>query len=82
MFSDWNTNNDQMMQLQELARLLNVEDNFLNVCPRMLQQKKLPDIFEHYDQDQSGVIEGAEFLALVRDVLRIDKKPISGSKGG
>ena len=71
------TNKDEKIQMEELARLLNVEENFLEICPRLLQQKKLSEIFDHYDQDNSGELEGPEFLALVRDVLRIDKRPLS-----
>ena len=54
-----------------------MERNFLDICPKLLQQKKLGEIFDHYDGDGSGEVEGPEFLAFVRDLLRIDSKPLS-----
>ena len=73
-------NGDGRLQLRELAELLNVEKNFLDICPKSLQQKDLGQIFKHYDHDESGVVEGPEFLAFVRDVLRIDQQPLSKLK--
>ena len=77
LFERGDANRDGRLQLRELAELLNVEKNFLDICPKSLQQKELGDIFKHYDHDDSGVVEGPEFLAFVRDVLRIDQKPLS-----
>lgn len=77
LIEEGDRNNDGKIQLWELARLLNVEQNFLDICPQKLQQKELGDIFRHYDHDDSGAVEGAEFLAFVRDVLRIDEQPLS-----
>lgn len=77
LFLEGDDNQDGKLQLRELAALLNVEKNFLDICPKKLQQKELGDIFQHYDKDASGCVEGPEFLAFVRDVLNIDKSPLS-----
>ena len=77
LFDRGDVNGDGNLQLRELAELLNVEKNFLDICPKSLQQKELGEIFKHYDHDDSGAVEGPEFLAFVRDVLRIDQKPLS-----
>lgn len=46
LFLEGDDNQDGKLQLRELAALLNVEKNFLDICPKKLQQKELGDIFQ------------------------------------
>ncbi|EDO46016.1 predicted protein [Nematostella vectensis] len=61
------------VDLEEMARYLKVEDNFLrefNINPgQKLKQNDFSRIWDNYDQDGKGSIKGAELDALIRDVF-------------
>jgi len=71
IMKDADIDGDKKMELAELANLLPVEQNFLNKFPRRETRTKaeLEAIFNHYDKDNSGTIQGTELEALLRDMF-------------
>jgi len=64
-------NRDGKIELGEFASLLPVEENFMSKFSsrKSLTRKNFDEIFQHYDPDGNGFIEGKELLALIRDIM-------------
>lgn len=65
----YDTNKDGRLEIKELVELLRLEENFLVKFQGLkgLTSKDFEEIFDHYDQDKSGSIEGAELEGLIKD---------------
>ncbi|PIK33823.1 putative calbindin-32-like isoform X6, partial [Apostichopus japonicus] len=71
----YDTNNDGRLEIKELVGLLPLQENFLARFEGLegLTASDFDDIFDHYDQDKSGSIEGAELEGLMKDCLARQK---------
>ncbi|XP_031572349.1 calbindin-32-like isoform X2 [Actinia tenebrosa] len=67
----YDSNKDGKFELSELARFIHVEDNFIEQFrgKSELSKEDFNKLFNHYDDDNSGEIEGDEITALLRDIL-------------
>ncbi|XP_066920577.1 secretagogin-like [Clytia hemisphaerica] len=66
-------NKDGKIEISELAKFLNVQDNFLMKFKNendALSAEQFDAIFNHYDTDGNGYIEDVELLAFLRDLLQ------------
>lgn len=62
---------DGRIGLYELFGILPVEHNFLaDTGAEALERERVNAIFDHYDSDKNGVVEGDELSALVLDLMR------------
>ncbi|EDV26072.1 uncharacterized protein TRIADDRAFT_55805 [Trichoplax adhaerens] len=73
------SNNDGRIEMEELALVLPVEENFLRQFRRSseLSASDFMKVWHHYDADNSGYLEEDEMKGLVRDVLRRGKDSVS-----
>lgn len=67
----YDKNKDGRLEISELVGLLPVEENFLAKFEGIeLSSEDFDEIFAHYDQDESGSIEGAELEGLMKDCIQ------------
>lgn len=72
MFNDWNI--DGKFQFSEMIELLPFESNFMaQFNKNNIGQEDFSQIFQHYDQDNSGKVEGDEIDGLIHDLIRLDE---------
>ena len=67
------TNKDGKIELEELSKIMNVEDNFMkNFCGRNhLNRKDFNKIFSHYDSNgDKHCLDENEVMALINDILK------------
>jgi len=64
-------NNDGKLGLQEMARLLPVQENFLLQFESKpnLTKEEFNAVFDHYDRDGNGVIQGDELTGFLKDLM-------------
>lgn len=66
-------NKDGKIELSELSKFLNVQDNFLTKFKNdsdQLTVEEFEKIFDYYDRDGNGYIEDVELLGFLRDLLQ------------
>ena len=68
MIELFDSNNDGKIELNELAKIISVEDNFLKNFEEVTIEE-FEKIFKHYDQDENGYMEGTELLGFIRDLM-------------
>ncbi|KAJ7337121.1 hypothetical protein OS493_009973 [Desmophyllum pertusum] len=68
----YDENKDGKIGLKELANILPPEENFFSKFQGKpaLAREDFDAVFDHYDTDKSGEIEGSELLVLMRDVMK------------
>lgn len=71
LLDTYDVDEDGRIGLYELFGILPVEHNFLSDAGAdKLGKDRVQTIFDHYDSDKNGVVEGDELLALVLDLMR------------
>ena len=61
LIKTFDRNNDGKFQLSEMIQLLPVENNFMAQFTKSnIGEEDFDRIFQHYDQDNSGKVEGDE----------------------
>ena len=72
MAATFGVNHPAQIELDELARMLPIEDNFLAKFNgrEPLSREEIETIFSYYDKDRSGAVQGAELHAFIHDILR------------
>ncbi|XP_075243296.1 calretinin-like [Convolutriloba macropyga] len=71
----YDVNKDGKFQLSEMIQLLPVEDNFMaQFSKTKINTDDFERIFQHYDQDNSGKVEGDEIDGLIRDLVSVDEE--------
>ncbi|XP_047123313.1 calbindin-32 isoform X1 [Hydra vulgaris] len=68
MIELFDSNNDGKIELNELAKIISVEENFLKNFEEV-SMDEFEKIFAHYDQDGNGYVEGTELLGFIRDLM-------------
>lgn len=69
ILENYDRNQDGKIELGELSKILNVEDNFLaRFQDGDLTKEQFEEVFAHYDKDNKGFIEGAELIGFLRDM--------------
>ncbi|XP_033109960.1 calretinin-like isoform X5 [Anneissia japonica] len=77
MLSLYDSNNDGKLELKEMAKLLPVKENFLKrfetKCAKSghktLSKADFERVFNHYDRDGNGMIEGDELKGFLKDLM-------------
>ncbi|XP_033109957.1 calretinin-like isoform X3 [Anneissia japonica] len=79
MLSLYDSNNDGKLELKEMAKLLPVKENFLKrfegpLMPskdghKTLSKADFERVFNHYDRDGNGMIEGDELKGFLKDLM-------------
>ncbi|CAB1320939.1 unnamed protein product [Coregonus sp. 'balchen'] len=77
-------NNDGRLDLNDLARILALKENFLlkfdmNACSQEDRKRDFEKIFAHYDVSKTGALEGPEVDGFVKDMMELVKPTISGT---
>jgi len=54
-----------------LCSMMPMEENFLKkyTARKSLSRQNFDEIFQHYDPDGNGYIDGKELMALIRDIM-------------
>lgn len=83
----YDRNEDGLLDLKDMAQLLNLTDNFLlqfNVEDSSKSQRRrdFDKIFEHYDLGGTGALEGEEIDGFVKDMMEIIRGPLSAAELG
>nr|XP_002127141.1 secretagogin-like [Ciona intestinalis] len=78
-------NSDGLLTLQDMARLVNVSKNFLlqfRIEDGSAEQRKqdFEKIFQHYDQSNTGALEGVEVDGFVKDMMETIRGPLTASE--
>merc|ERR1719414_852614 len=70
LINKYDSNKDGKFQLSEMIQLLPVENNFMaQFNKNNIGEEDFNKIFQHYDQDNSGKVEGDEIDGLIKDLL-------------
>uniref|UniRef100_A0A673GT02 Secretagogin-like n=1 Tax=Sinocyclocheilus rhinocerous TaxID=307959 RepID=A0A673GT02_9TELE len=77
-------NQDGRLDLNDLARILALKENFLlkfemEACSHEDRRRDFEKIFAHYDVSNTGALEGAEVDGFVKDMMELVKPSLSGS---
>ncbi|KAM9386078.1 secretagogin-like [Pholidichthys leucotaenia] len=77
-------NKDGRLDLNDLARILALKENFLlkfkmDACSQEDRRRDFEKIFAHYDVSQTGALEGPEVDGFVKDMMELVKPSISGT---
>jgi len=77
----YDVDGNKKIDIEELARLLPVEDNFLAKFPsrQKLTRDDFNQIFKHYDTDGSRLISNDELMALLNDLFKRNGQKINPS---
>lgn len=72
IYSHFDGNHNQLIEQDELKLILQVPANFLDHIElyKNLNKQEFTEIFEHYDRDRDGFLEGEELLEIVSDMMR------------
>ncbi|XP_008329059.1 secretagogin [Cynoglossus semilaevis] len=84
MMKMFDKNRDGRLDLNDLARILALKENFLlkfkmDGCSQEDRRRDFEKIFTHYDVSQTGALEGPEVDGFVKDMMELVKPSISGS---
>ncbi|XP_062265390.1 secretagogin-like [Platichthys flesus] len=77
-------NQDGRLDLNDLARILALKENFLlkfkmDACSQDDRKRDFEKIFAHYDVSKTGALEGPEVDGFVKDMMELAKPSISGT---
>ncbi|XP_020490238.1 secretagogin [Labrus bergylta] len=83
MMKIFDKNKDGCLDLNDLARILALEENFLlqfqmDACSKEERWRDFDKIFTHYDVSKTGALEGPEVDGLVKDMMGLDRPNITG----
>ncbi|XP_057197634.1 secretagogin-like [Triplophysa rosa] len=84
MMEVFDKNQDGRLDLNDLARILALKENFLlkfemEACSLEDRRRDFEKIFAHYDVSNTGALEGAEVDGFVKDMMELVKPSLSGS---
>ncbi|KAM6973758.1 secretagogin-like [Aplochiton taeniatus] len=84
MMKMFDKNKDGRLDLNDLARILALKENFLlkfkmDACSLEDRKRDFEKIFAHYDVSQTGALEGPEVDGFVKDMMELVKPSISGT---
>ncbi|KAM6935559.1 secretagogin-like [Lycodopsis pacificus] len=74
MMKIFDKNKDGCLDLNDLARILALQENFLlqfqmDACSKEERKKDFEKIFDHYDVSKTGALEGPEVDGFVKDMM-------------
>nr|XP_020478255.1 secretagogin isoform X2 [Monopterus albus] len=83
MMKMFDKNRDGRLDLNDLARILSLKENFLlkfkmDACSQEDRKRDFEKIFAHYDVSKTGALEGPEVDGFVKDMMELVKPNISG----
>ncbi|EFB28333.1 hypothetical protein PANDA_003866, partial [Ailuropoda melanoleuca] len=83
MMKIFDKNNDGRLDLNDLARILALQENFLlqfkmDACSTEERKRDFEKIFAHYDVSRTGALEGPEVDGFVKDMMELVQPSISG----
>ncbi|XP_024065310.1 secretagogin [Terrapene carolina triunguis] len=83
MMKIFDKNKDGRLDLNDLARILALQENFLlqfkmDACSKEERKNDFEKIFAHYDVSKTGELEGPEVDGFVKDMMELVKPSISG----
>lgn len=83
MMKIFDKNKDGRLDLNDLARILALEENFLlqfNIDASSKEERKrdFDKIFAHYDVSKTGALEGPEVDGFVKDIMELVRPSITG----
>ncbi|XP_041664202.1 secretagogin-like [Cheilinus undulatus] len=83
MMKMFDRNKDGQLDLNDLARILALKENFLlkfktEACSQEDRKRDFEKIFAHYDVSQTGALEGPEVDGFVKDMMELVKPSIHG----
>ncbi|XP_068425647.1 secretagogin-like [Clinocottus analis] len=83
MMKIFDKNKDGCLDLNDLARILALEENFLlqfhmDSCSQEERKKDFEKIFDHYDVSKTGALEGAEVDGFVKDMMGLVRPSLTG----
>lgn len=83
MMKIFDKNKDGRLDLNDLARILALQENFLlqfkmDACSKGDRKRDFEKIFAHYDVSKTGALEGPEVDGFVKDMMELVKPSISG----
>uniref|UniRef100_A0A3Q3MPW2 Secretagogin n=1 Tax=Mastacembelus armatus TaxID=205130 RepID=A0A3Q3MPW2_9TELE len=84
MMKMFDKNKDGRLDLNDLARILSLKENFLlkfkmDACSQADRKRDFEKIFAHYDVSKTGALEGPEVDGFVKDMMELVKPNISGA---
>ncbi|XP_062385710.1 secretagogin-like [Sardina pilchardus] len=76
-------NRDGHLDLNDLARILALKENFLlkfemQACTQEERKRDFEKIFAHYDVSKTGALEGPEVDGFVKDMMELVKPDLTG----
>ncbi|KAM9737842.1 secretagogin-like isoform 1-T1 [Menidia menidia] len=85
MMKMFDKNRDGRLDLNDLARILSLKENFLlkfkmDACSQEDRKRDFEKIFAHYDVSKTGELEGPEVDGFVKDMMELVKPSISGTE--
>ncbi|XP_036907347.1 secretagogin [Sturnira hondurensis] len=83
MMRIFDKNKDGRLDLNDLARILALQQNFLlqfkmDACSTEERRRDFEKIFAHYDVSQNGALEGPEVDGFVKDMMELVQPSIRG----
>ncbi|XP_050797821.1 secretagogin isoform X2 [Gopherus flavomarginatus] len=83
MMKIFDKNKDGRLDLNDLARILALQENFLlqfkmDACSTEERKNDFEKIFAHYDVSKTGELEGPEVDGFVKDMMELVKPSITG----
>ncbi|XP_062848349.1 secretagogin-like [Trichomycterus rosablanca] len=84
MMKMFDKNQDGRLDLNDLARILSLKENFLlkfemDACSQKDRLRDFEKIFAHYDVSKTGELEGPEVDGFVKDMMELVKPNLSGA---
>ncbi|XP_051573945.1 secretagogin [Myxocyprinus asiaticus] len=84
MMNIFDKNKDGRLDLNDLARILALQENFLlqfkiDASSQVERKRDFETIFVHYDVSKTGALEGPEVDGFVKDMMELVKPSISGT---
>ncbi|XP_014448818.1 secretagogin [Tupaia chinensis] len=83
MMKIFDKNQDGRLDLNDLARILALQENFLlqfkmDACSTEERKRDFETIFAHYDVSKTGALEGPEVDGFVKDMMELVQPSLSG----
>uniref|UniRef100_A0A3B4ZEE0 Secretagogin n=2 Tax=Stegastes partitus TaxID=144197 RepID=A0A3B4ZEE0_9TELE len=83
MMKIFDKNKDGRLDLNDLARILALQENFLlqfqmDACSKEERKRDFEKIFDHYDVSKTGALEGPEVDGFVKDMMGLVRPNITG----
>ncbi|XP_054554333.1 secretagogin isoform X2 [Talpa occidentalis] len=83
MMKIFDKNKDGRLDLNDLARILALQENFLlqfkmDACSTEERKRDFEKIFAHYDVSKTGALEGPEVDGFVKDMMELVQPSIRG----